>query len=61
MGVAWGAWAAATSNPPTRASDDDSDGLRGRPASGGRAVSIAIEMWGSTSKVAGPTRTSTSR
>ena len=47
-------------NPPARASGF-SDGLRGRPASGGRAVSIAIEVGGSASKVAGPTRTSTSR
>ena len=38
MAAAWGAWAAATSNPPARASGS-SDGLRGHPASGGRLPS----------------------
>jgi hypothetical protein len=42
------AWAAATSNPPARASGY-SDGLRGHPASGGRAASIAIEVYRSAS------------
>ena len=36
-------WAAATSNPPARASGD-SDGLRGHLASGGRLLSIPIAV-----------------